>query len=610
MKKIELLAPAKDVETGLVAINYGADAVYIGAARFGARQAVGNSLKDIERLAKYAHQYWARVYATVNTLLFDDEIEQAVDLIHGLVQVGVDAIIIQDFGLLECDLPPIPLYASTQMHNHTPERVAFLEKVGIQRVILARELSLPQISAIRAATTIELETFIHGALCVCYSGQCHLSYAIGGRSGNRGQCAQPCRRPYRLVDQTGNPIVQKNHLLSLKDLNLTEYLQDLLDVGVCSFKIEGRLKDQSYVQNVVSHYRQRLDAILPDLNLEPSSSGQVTLDFEPDPTKTFNRGFTSYTLTGQRDEITSWQTPKHAGEPIGIVTDVSGNAFKLNVGANMLNNGDGLTFFDREGQLRGMSVNRVEEDFVFPAKMSGIFRGAQIHRNADREFLKQLGRSRPDRRIPIKIRFYESKNGFNVSAQDQDGNTVSVPLQYQKITARNPEQAVATLERQLTRLGGTLFRCDDFELELAESYFLPVSVLNTLRRDLVEALLVEREHNFPRIEVKIVPNEIPYPQSKLSFLGNVLNSKAEKFYRSHGVMDIEPAAESGLEMLGHKVMTTKHCIKYELGGCPHQDQPIKLNEPLYLEDQNGLQLRLSFNCRDCLMEVYFERAGR
>jgi putative protease len=399
-------------------------------------------------------------------------------------------------------------------------------------------------------------------------------------------------------------------MLSLKDLNLTEYLQDLLEVGVCSFKIEGRLKDQAYVQNVVSHYRQRLDAILPDLNLEPSSSGHVGLDFAPDPVKTFNRGFSSYTLTGQRDDITSWQTPKHAGEPIGVVKEVSSNYFKLNVNANALNNGDGLTFFDQEGQLQGMSVNWVDGHRVFPAKMKGIFKGAQIRRNADREFLKQLDQSKPDRRIPVKIWFSESIDCFQLSAQDQDGNFAAVPLEWEKTPARNPEQAGATIERQMTRLGETPFRCDEFEIELKEIYFLRPSILNAARRELVEALLVERERNYPRVNRDIEPNDFPYPERTLSFLGNVLNQKAEIFYRRHGVIEIEPAAESGLDMLGRKVMTTKHCIKYELGGCPHQETPANFDEPVFFQDIDGLQLRLAFNCKDCLMEVYFERVGR
>jgi len=582
MNQIELLAPAKDYLTGVAAINYGADAVYIGAARFGARQAVGNHLADIEKLAAYAHQYWARVYATVNTLLYDHEIEAAVELCHSLYQAGVDALIIQDFGLLESDLPPIPLFASTQMHSHTPERVAFLENVGIQRVILARELSLEQIAKIRAATTVELETFIHGALCVSYSGQCALSYAIGGRSGNRGQCAQPCRRPYSLVDRYGQEQVEKGHLLSLKDLNLTDYLRDLLEVGVCSFKIEGRLKDRAYVQNVVAHYRQHLDAILLDLDLRASSSGHVTLDFEPDPAKTFNRGFSSYFLTGERQEITSWKTPKHAGEPIGVVTAVGRDSITLNVPAT-LTNGDGLTFFDRDGQLQGTLVNRVAGKLVFPANMAGIHTGAQIRRNADRVFLKQLDQSQPNRRIPLKMRFSDFEDGFQLSAEDGDGNSV---------------------------LGETIFSCDELEIDLTQVYFLPVSTLNAMRRDLVSEILAERQRNYPRWVVEQNPNDVPYPQSSLSFLGNVLNRKAESFYHRHGVGDIEPAAESGLELQGRKVMTTKHCIKYELGGCPHQERPTKFDEPLYLVDEDGLRLRLAFNCRDCLMEVYFERVGR
>ena len=607
MNQIELLAPAKDLESGMLAINVGADAVYIGAAQFGARQAVGNPLTDIEKLTAYAHKYWGRVYVTVNTLLYDDEIDEAVKLCHQLYQAGVDALIIQDVGLLECTLPPIPLYASTQMHNHTPERVAFLEQVGFQRVILARELSLEQIAAIRAATNIELETFIHGALCVSYSGQCTLSYAIGGRSGNRGQCAQPCRRRYSLMDRYGKIHVQNSHPLSLKDLNLTEYLRALLVAGVCSFKIEGRLKAQAYVKNVVAHYRQRLDAILPDFDLRPSSSGHVVLDFEPDPAKTFQRGYTSYFLTGQRDNITSHGTPKHAGEPVGVVTTIGPKSFTLNVRAS-LHNGDGLTFFDREGQLMGTLVNGVDGNTVYPAKMNGIHIGTQIRRNADREFLKQIEKSQPERKIAIKMRFSETPGGFTLSAQDQDANRGLVPLNGEKVLAQKTEQARATLERQLTRLGGSEFVCEDFETDLSQAYFLPLSTLNALRRDLVTDLLSARFQNFPRLTGGAIQNDVPYPENKLTFLGNVLNHKAENFYRRHGVQEIEPAAESGLDMDGRKVMTTKHCLKYELGGCPHQEKPIQLDGPLYLVDDDGIRLRLAFNCRDCLMEIYIEQA--
>jgi collagenase-like PrtC family protease len=318
MEPIELLAPAKDLDTGLAAINCGADAVYIGAAQFGAREAAANSLEDLEALVAHAHKYWARVYVTVNTLLRNDELPEAVRLIHRLHAAGVDALIIQDAGLLECDLPPLPLIASTQMHNHTPERVAFLEKVGFQRVILARELSLEQIRAIRAQTTLELECFVHGALCVSYSGQCYLSYAIGGRSGNRGQCAQPCRRRYSLVDSRGQTLASDRYLLSLRDLNLSADLKDLLEAGVSSFKIEGRLKDIHYVMNVVSYYRQQLDAILAGKGLQKSSSGRSQVGFTPDLAKTFNRGFTTYFLKGRDAAMHDHAAPKFTGAAVEI----------------------------------------------------------------------------------------------------------------------------------------------------------------------------------------------------------------------------------------------------------------------------------------------------
>lgn len=608
MQKIELLAPARDLESGKLAIDAGADAVYIGAPRFGARQAVGNSLADIETLVAYAHKYWGRVYAAVNTLLYDDELEDAVRLCHQLYEAGVDALIIQDMGLLESDLPPMALYASTQMHNHTPERVAFLEQVGIQRVILARELSLEQITAIRTTTTLELETFIHGALCVCYSGQCSLSYALGGRSGNRGQCAQPCRRCYSLLDRHGQPLVENSHLLSLKDLNLTDYLRDLLEAGVCSFKIEGRLKDQAYVKNVVAHYRQRLDEILPDLGMRPSSSGRVSPGFQPDPAKTFQRGYTTYFLTGERNDIASPETPKHAGEPLGVVTEVTSFWFRLNASAP-LHNGDGLTFFDRRGSLQGTLVSRVDGDKVFPAKIEGVFKGAQIRRNADRQFLKALEKSQPERVIPLEMRFSATGAGFRLSGRDRDGNAASVELVAEKEAARDAQRARENLQRQLTRLGETEFVCDDLQIKLPQSYFFPLSTLNALRRILVEKLRAERSRNFPRLRGGVRINDVPFPESKLSFLGNVLNRKAEAFYRRHGVVEIEPAAESGLDLTGRKVMTTKHCLKYELGACHLQEQPREVSEPLYLVDENDLRLRLAFNCRDCVMEIFLETNG-
>jgi putative protease len=610
MKRIELLAPARDWITGQVAINCGADAVYIGAARFGARQAAGNPLADIEKLAAYAHKYWARVYGVINTLLFDDEIEEAVQLAHQLHQAGVDALIIQDVGLLECDLPPLPLFASTQMHNHTPERVAFLEKVGFQRAILARELNLEQLAVIRAATHIELETFIHGALCVCYSGQCYLSYAAGGgegnrRSGNRGQCAQPCRRRYSLVDGAGRTLVKDRYLLSLKDLNLTDYLRQLLEVGVTSFKIEGRLKGADYVANVVAHYRRQLDALLPELAMRPASSGQVQLDFEPDPAKTFNRGFAPYFIAGRQPGLASPDTPKHIGEPIGRVAALQGDSFTLEVAAP-LHNGDGLSFFDAAGELQGTTVNRVDGLRVYPARMDGLTRGLMLYRNHDHEFIQRIASTKTERKIAVQLRFAETPDGFCLIAQDEDGITAQVAHACEKVPAEKGEQARLNLERQLTRFGGTDFTCVGLEIDLAKSYFLPVSEMNALRRAVLENLVEQRWLHFPHLSGAITPNAEPFPTRELTFEGNVLNQKAEAFYHQHGVTRIQPAAESGLNLRGRRVMTTKFCLKYQMQACPREkSHQAMMAEPVYLVDDDGQRLQVSFNCRECVMEVYY-----
>ncbi|MEJ2208280.1 MAG: U32 family peptidase, partial [Anaerolineae bacterium] len=397
---IELLAPAQNLDVGLAAIDSGADAVYIGAPQFGARARAGNSLDDIAALVRYAHTYWARVYVTVNTLLYDDELPQAVALLHRLYDIGVDAAIIQDVGLLEGDLPPLPLIASTQMHNHTPERIAFLEAIGFRRAILARELSLAQIRAIRARTSLELEAFVHGALCVSYSGQCYMSYAVGGRSGNRGECAQPCRRHYRLVDAEGRTVVEDRHLLSLRDLNLGARLGELLDAGVTSFKIEGRLKDRAYVVNVVSWYRQQLDRLLAERGLVRSSSGHSHVDFEPDVTKTFNRGYTTYFVHGRRESPGGIDSPKMVGERVGTVHAVEGDQVTLSTDL-ALHSGDGLTWFDPGRELTGTLVNAVERRGnrvqVTLEDTRGLRPGVDIYRNRDQAFLRRVEQSRPVR---------------------------------------------------------------------------------------------------------------------------------------------------------------------------------------------------------------------
>ena len=413
MKRIELLSPAKDLETGIAAINCGADAVYLGAAHFGAREAAGNPIADVERLIQYAHKYWARVYVVVNTLLYDEELDEAQRLIGQVYQAGADALIIQDAGLLELDLPPIPLFACTQMHNHTPERVAFLEQVGFQRAILARELSLPQIHEIRAKTSIELETFIHGALCVSYSGQCYLSYAIGGRSGNRGQCAQPCRRPYKLLGREGQVVSNRRYLLSLHDLNLSASLDELVDAGVCSFKIEGRLKDKTYVMNVVAHYRKLLDAVLNERAMRPTASGTIHLDFEPDPNKTFNRGYSSYFLYDRGADIAANDTPKSIGEPLGMVVSADRGSFTLEPSSPPLQPGDGICFLDANRELTGTTINRVVDRSIFPENMEHLKPGVQVFRNHDHAFTDVLVKSQSVRKIGVEMRLAAAANGLS-----------------------------------------------------------------------------------------------------------------------------------------------------------------------------------------------------
>ncbi len=602
--RIELLAPARDLACGVAAINSGADAVYIGAPQFGARAKVGNSLADIAALVAHAHTYWARVYVTVNTLLYDHEVPQAVRLIHQLYERGVDAVIIQDVGLLECDLPPMPLIASTQMHNHRPEKVAFLEKVGLQRVILARELSLDQIRAIREQSSIELETFVHGALCVSYSGQCYMSYAIGGRSGNRGECAQPCRRCYDLVDRNGQTLIQQRYLLSLRDLNLSQHLGELLDVGVTSFKIEGRLKDETYVTNVVSHYRQQLDALIQERGLQKSSSGHSHIDFEPDVSKTFNRGYTNFFLHGRATSPGAIDTPKMTGELLGEVVYVTWETFTLDTPAKV-HSGDGLCFFDAQHTLRGTVVNGTRGRAILPDKMDSITKGMRIYRNHDHAYLSQVRKSQVTRKIAIQLTFTAALDGFQLTAVDEDGNRAIGHLQGDKVAAKQPHQALNNARTQLQKTGNTVYECVNIEIDWEKAYFLPFSALNALRRSTLAQLDAVRAQNRPAPEASMHPNNAPYPQSHVSYLGNALNGHAVDFYHRHGVTHVEPAAESGLDMAGKKVMQSKYCIKHELGWCPRLGNPPNLAEPLYLVDENGHSYELRFNCAACEMEVIF-----
>jgi len=604
---IELLAPAKDLNTGITAVNCGADAVYIGAVRFGAREDAGNPLAEIAKLVEYAHRYWARVYVTLNTLLHDAEIPAALTLIRQIHESGADALIIQDAGLLECDLPPIALFASTQMHNHTPERVRFLEGVGFKRVILARELSLEQIRSIRAQTSVELETFIHGALCVSYSGQCNLSYAIGGRSGNRGQCAQPCRNLYTLTDGSGRALEKPRHWLSIRDLNLSGCLTELMKAGVTSFKIEGRLKDEAYVRNVVSHYRRELDR----LQVQKSSSGTSEHDFEPDLEKTFNRGYCDYFLHGRRAKIGSPATPKMIGEAVGKIGQVKSDAFLFTPKDDSirLHNGDGLSFFNYKGELDGTLVNRVEGDWVYPARMEGICPSLELHRNLDKVFMDKLKASQIKRKIGVAMCLSEGPGGLNLDIRDEDGNQANVKSSAAFEKAEKPELALEMIQKQLARLGDSEFMLNEIHVDLQNVPFLPAAAWNELRRTALDALRHARIQNRPLLMGGVMVNDFPFPVQELDYRGNVLNQKAADFYRRHGVTKIEPAAESGLDLRGRRVMTSKYCLKYELDACPRHCGKVTVQEPLTLVDEDGHRLRLVFDCGNCEMGILFEGKG-
>ena len=600
-RKIELLAPAKDAATAITAIQCGADAVYMGAQRFGAREAAYNTVESIKQVADFAHQFYAKVYVTLNTLLKDDELAPAEMMISQLYKIGIDGLIIQDTGLLELDLPPLPIIASTQMNNDTPEKVRFLQDIGFSRAILARELTLEQIRQIREATAIELECFIHGALCVGASGQCYMSYAIGGRSGNRGQCAQPCRRIYSVKDQQGKIIAKDRHLLSVKDLNLSEHLEKLIDAGVDAFKIEGRLKDAAYVANTVSFYRRRLDEIIAKKKLKRASSGTTKIDFEPNPEKTFNRGFSDYGITGKKANIGSIDTPKSMGEFVGTVTQTHRDYFVID-SEQELHNADGLCFFDRQKNLAGTVINRVEGEKVYPQKMQDISKGQKIYRNYDYEFYRKLTGQPTERKIGLSMVMRESADGMILSGTDEDGNDVIVEIKGDKQPALKKEQAKQNTVTQLSKLGNTIFECSRVNLETQDVYFLPVSKLNAAKRELAEKMLGAREANRPRAAGHILKNDVPYLQKHLDFRGNVLNKKAEEFYHRHGVQIIEPAAESGLDLSGQVVMTTKYCLRQELGLCSGQQA-----EPLILVDEDDREYEVDFRCGRCGMEITFGR---
>jgi 23S rRNA 5-hydroxycytidine C2501 synthase len=602
MKSLELLAPAKNLECGLAAVNCGADAVYIGADKFSARAQAGNSLRDIAALIAHAHKYYAKVYAAVNTIFTDRELEDAAELIRGLYNEGVDAVILQDMGLLEMDLPPIPLIASTQMHNATPERVLFLEKAGFSRAILARELSLEEIRGIRAQTTLELEAFVHGALCVCYSGQCYLSLALGGRSGNRGVCAQPCRKPYQLLDKTGKACAH-GHLLSLKDLNLSDHLKELIDAGITSFKIEGRLKEADYVMNVTAFYRQRIDALLEGRPWKRASSGKVYYDFTPDPAKTFSRGFTTYFLNGRDKEMASHGTPQSIGEYVGRVRTLSSRSFTLE-SHREISSGDGICFFDGSGQLKGTQIFLVNGEDLFFENNEGLRVGAQVYRNFDRMFQKRLKAAKTHRKIGLKIELERKGPHLVLFAKDEDDieavQEAEIPLQ----AARDSDKACLTLKKQLTSFGETEFETLSLDIRLTPMEFVPIKQLNALRRGLTSLLQQARQRLYPRKAVSHAPNNVPYPVKTLDYRANVLNQKAKAFCRRHGVIAMQDALEKGETVpSGTVVMATRYCVLHSLELCSGKRREVAQGGPYALVDERGRRFELEFACQACRMMV-------
>lgn len=609
--RLELLAPARNADFGIEAIIHGADAVYIGGPAFGARANAGNSVADIGRLAAFAHRYNARVLVALNTIIKEDELEDARKLVWQVFEAGADALIVQDMGLLELDLPPIQLHASTQADIRTLAKVRFLEDVGFSQMVLARELSLVQIERIAAQTTATLEFFVHGSLCVSYSGLCNLSHATTGRSANRGDCSQPCRLPYSLADQDGTLIAADKHLLSLKDNDQSANLRALIAGGITSFKIEGRLKDLAYVKNITAHYRQQLDEIIAESPaMRRSSSGLSTFYFTPQADKTFNRGATDYFVSDRQVDIGAFESPKFVGTQIGKVTGLAHDSFVVSSKVP-LHNGDGISYFDAHGELAGLRVNRAETVGsgyrLFPllseAGLPGDLRvNTTIYRNRDQEFERQLEKPSAERRIALHLRLDETPDGFALHLTDDEGISAVSRLSCRKEVAKNAEAALKALRENLSKLGATIYSIASLELAISQPWFIAASAINALRRDAVAALDAARGAAWQR-PPRSAPIEppVPYPEDTLSYLGNVANSKARAFYEKHGVRVIAPAYECHEEKGEVSLMITKHCLRYSFNLCPKQVKGIR-PDPLVLMNGNE-KLTLRFDCKPCEMHV-------
>lgn len=620
MRKLELLAPAKDLKCGIAAIDCGADAVYIGAARFGARQAVGNSIDDINELCEYAHKFGCKVYVTVNTIIYDNELEDTQKLLNELGRIGVDAILVQDMGITKLQLPQdVALHASTQTDNRSAEKVEWLARHNFDRVVLARELSLEEIRNIhRRVPQTELEVFVHGALCVSYSGVCYASEYCFGRSANRGACAQFCRMKFDLTDKDGNEIINQAHLLSLKDMCRIDSLEQLADAGVTSFKIEGRLKDINYVRNVTAAYNKQLNEIISrrGSEYERASSGVCDIRFTPNLNKTFNRGFTDYFLNGRTSDLASFYTPKAMGEYVGKVKEIRGNSFNV-AGTTSFANGDGLCFINSNNELEGFRINRAEGNRLFPLRMPrGLRKGIALYRNSDQLFEKELNGDNVQRKLGIRINIKASAEGLHLEAKTCD-EKLHINLQKDISLEKAQKSQVDNIKRQISKFGNTIFTVEDVIVEPTDfPWFIPNSILAEIRRQATDELmgrLSEMSENQKDTKTKDQAQQLP-DNGKVSFhsissyqhpyMYNIANRLAHSFYEQEGMSDITPAFEIK-KPSSPLVMQCRYCLRHELGQCKksHKQSGL-LKEPLHLRLADGRTFRLEFDCKKCQMNIY------
>ncbi|MFQ1041822.1 peptidase U32 family protein [Gilliamella sp. CG16] len=615
--QLELLSPAKNIEIAMQAILHGADAVYIGGPSFGARHNAGNSVSDIAKLVEFAHRYYAKVFVTLNTILHDNELESARQLIWQFYHAGVDALIVQDMGILNLDIPPIDLHASTQMDIRTPEKAKFLSDVGFSQIVLARELNLNEITTIFNQIDAKIEFFIHGALCVAFSGQCYISHAQTGRSANRGDCSQACRLPFTLKDDQGRVVAYEKHLLSMKDNYQSDNLESLIQAGVRSFKIEGRYKDLTYVKNITAHYRQKLDNILSNSsNLTAASSGKTEYFFTPDPTRTFNRGNTDYFVTGRKPDIGAFESPKFIGLQIGEITNVTAQYIDIK-SEKMLTNGDGLNVLIKR-EVFGFRADKVDKlganqyrvyPNEIPKSLNTIKLPFIVNRNLDHLWQQNLLKDSSDRRIGVSFVLSNIDNGIQLKAKSEEGICVELDLIGQFDLANQTDKALKNIQDNLSKLGQTIYYLSELIIDLSIIYFIPSSQLNQLRRDIIEKLTSARLASYQTNKRKPETNPKPiYPDNQLTYLANVYNHKAREFYKQHGVQLIESAYEAHEIKDDVPLMITKHCLRFAFNLCPKQAKGIQGVKtkvtPMKLIQNNNEELILKFNCKACEMQVW------